>query len=258
MPRPLSPVLSPMRSVLSLAVAAVLATASAAHGAPTAPETADGQVSSERDDRGLKDRLPVTDSVSGSRTIDLLIDMQQRSAGLQFNERKLPGRGEIKPRQASTPDVAAVPGLSTAGVTAARAEMPPPSPSGLFGSGATPMVQTARTASVEPRGVPGMEPAAPRRAGQSTSGEPLPRWLMLPRELIEYVRENRWSVLGSVAGGLLLIWGLSALFSRAAANAGRVPGTSGGRPDRALSAGRWDPPRPEARPGRRRSHRRPR
>lgn len=247
-----------MRPVQPVLLVVALATAGVTLAAPTTPESAESSLTAAREERGLQDGPPAADNPTGARTIDLLIDMQQRSAGLQFNERKLPARDEIKPRQANASVAVAIPALTPTGASAARAEMPPLSPSGLFGSGATPMVQSARTATVEPRGTPGIEPAVPRRAGAPASGEPLPRWLTLPRELIEYVRENRWLVLGSVAGGLLLIWGLSALFSRAAANAGRVPGASGGRPDRVLSAGRWDPPRQESRPVRHRSHRRPR
>lgn len=238
----------------SLAIAAV--TAALAHAAPTTPDTVDAaQPLPEREERGLSDKLRPPDSATGSRTIDLLIDMQQRSAGLQFNERQRPaGSGEIKPRVAvpGTPQAAAA--LHPAATPGPRAEVPPTPPSGLFGSGATPMVQTARTANVELRGSAREEAPLPRRQGVSAGGEPLPRWLLLPREIIEYVRENRWLVLGSVGGGLLLIWGISALFARAAAGAGRVPGDAARRP---FNADRWASVRREARPARRRSHRRP-
>lgn len=223
---------------------AALAIASLAHAAPTTPDTAGNPTPSERGERGLPDKLRGADAATGSRTIDLLIDMQQRSAGLQFNQRPpVAVSGDIKVRQAPA--------------TAARAELPPTAPSGLFGSGATPAVQSTRAATVERRGGAGAESGSPRRAGATSSSEPLPRWLMLLRELIEYVRENRWLVLGSVGGGLLLIWGVSALFARAAASTGRVPGPPPSmRPDQMLSAGRWDSPRQEGRPARQRSHRR--
>jgi hypothetical protein len=220
--------------------------------APSTPEAIDSPLSNERDERALPDRLRGADSNTGSRTIDLLIDMQQRSAGLQFNERQRPsGSSEVKPRAAPN---GMAPTVATQPVAGTRAEAPPTPPSGLFGSGATPLVQTARTATVEPRGGAGPDSAPQRRPGATSTGEPLPRWLLLPREIIEYVRENRWLVLSSVAGGLLLIWGISALFARAAANAGRVPGPQGGRE---LSADRWGSTRREVRPSRRRSHRRP-
>lgn len=222
----------------------------AAQAAPTTPDAVDDTPPIAREERGLHD-LRGPDHATGSRTIDLLIDMQQRSAGLQFNERQRPVRsGEITPRTAvaSTAEVSAMPQAP-----GRQAEVPPTPRSGLFGSGATPMVQTARAATVEPRVGAGMD-VAPRRPGVTSNGEPLPRWLLLPREIVEYVRENRWLVLSSVGGGLLLIWGVSALFARVAANAGRVPGP---QPDRAFSADRWGSTRQEARPARRRSHRRP-
>lgn len=200
----------------------------------------------------MPDPLRAPDTSAGSRTIDLLIDMQQRSAGLQFNERQRPsGAADIKPRTAHP----AAPMRSTAAQPdpVPKAEAPPTPPSGLFGSGATPMVQAARTATTEPSVMTGPDAPPPRRPDASTNGEPLPYWLLLPREVIEYVRENRWLVLSSVAGGLLLIWGISSLFARAAANAGRIPGPQA---DHVLSADRWGSTPQQARPARRRSHRR--
>ncbi len=242
----------PRAARLSLLLATSIA--AAVHAAPTTPDAIDDTASSERDERRLPDTLRATDDSSGSRTIDLLIDMQQRSAGLQFNERQRPtSQGDIKPKVASVA-TATAPGVTTPPARSPRAEAPPTPPSGLFGSGATPMVQSARAATVQPGDASAAFSAPPRRPGVSSNGEPLPRWLMLPREIIEYVRENRWLVLSSVGGGLLLIWGISSLFARAAANAGRVPGP---QPDRAFSADRWGSTHPEARPARRRSHRRP-
>jgi len=224
-----------------------------AHAAPTTPDAGDGLHPSDQGERKLPDPLRAAGTATGSRTIDLLIDMQQRGAGLQFNERQRPTRSdEIKPRvmPSAAASAAALPPMA-----GPRVHVPPVPPSGLFGSGAAPMVQAARTASVEPRGgSTSADAATPRQPGVSSSGEPLPRWLLLPREIIEYVRENRWLVLSSVGGGLLLIWGVSLLFARAAANAGRVPAP---RADRDFSADRWRSTRQEARPARRRSHRRP-
>lgn len=221
------------------------------HAAPTAPDAADDPAHSESEERRLPDPLRTGNNATGSRTIDLLIDMQQRSAGLQFNERQRPSRpNEVK----STGVLNAASPVAAPQVRSPQASAPLVPPSGLFGSGATPMVQSARTATVEPRSPQGAELVPTRRPGVSSSGEPLPRWLLLPREIIEYVRDNRWLVLSSVGGGLLLIWGVSSLFARAAANAGRVPATRAGRD---LSADRWDSSRHEVRPARRRSHRRP-
>lgn len=243
-----------MPRVAALYLLMAVLTGAAAHAAPTTADTASDAQPAERDERRLPDRLRSTGSASGSGTIDLLIDMQQRSPGLQFNERQRPaGSGEIKPRPAAAA-VATAPAAVLPATPPRRPELPPTPPSGLFGSGATPMVQSARTANVDARGPSGADLAAARRPAPSSQGEPLPRWLLLPREVIVYVRDNRWLVLGSVGGGLLLIWGVSSLFARAAANAGRVPGPQG---DRAFSADRWGSGRHEVRPGRRRSHRRP-
>lgn len=76
---------------------AALALASVAHAAPTTADTVDNPSPSERDERGLPDKLRGADAATGSRTIDLLIDMQQRSAGLQFNQRpRVAGSADIK------------------------------------------------------------------------------------------------------------------------------------------------------------------
>ncbi|MDO9072764.1 MAG: hypothetical protein Q7U73_05825 [Rubrivivax sp.] len=245
-----------MHRAASLSLLITALSTALVHAAPTAstaPNSLESAEQNQREQLALPDKLRASDGATGSRTIDLLIEMQQRSAGLQFNERqRSTGAGDLKPRVAPA---GTMPPLTAQAVSGPRADVPPTPPSGLFGSGVTPMVQAARTATVEPRGTVGAEAAPSRRPGVSSSGEPLPRWLLLPREVIEYVRENRWLVLSSVGGGLLLIWSISALFARAAANAGRVPGPPA---DRTLSADRWGSTRQEARPARRRSHRRPR
>lgn len=246
----------PFRHVrLSCLLAALASTHVSA--APTTTGDVDGVTPPDVEARELADKMSAPKDSTGSRTIDLLIDMQQRSAGLQFNERQAPARsGEIKPR--ATANAATTAGVAQQAAVLTpppgpRVEVPPLPRSGLFGSGATPMVQSARVATVEPPGGAAME-VAPRREGVTSSGAPLPAWLLLPREVIEYVRENRWLVLSSVAAGLLLIWGVSSLFARVAANAGRVPGPQSGP---AFSGDRWNSGRQEARPARRRSHRRP-
>lgn len=233
-------------------------TAPSVHAAPTTPDALDGPQPTDIEARAMPDRLRATEGATGPRTIDLLLDMQQRSAGVQFNERQRPTKpGNVTPRTRPSGIASAAARAVPAAASAApgmRIEPPPTLPSALFGSGATPMLPSARAATVEPHGGAGTDAPPPRRSGVSPSGEPLPRWLLLPRELINYVRENRWLVLSSVAGGLLLIWGVSSLFARAAANAGRVPVSQAGR---ALNADRWSSARQEARPARRRSHRRP-
>ncbi|RVU46110.1 hypothetical protein [Rubrivivax rivuli] len=152
-------------------------------------------------------------------TIDMLVEMQQPSAGLQFNERQRPGDGRVRP----TPPAGGLtqglpaPGNSL-GNTPARAEPPPVSAAGLFGAGATPQVQQQQMA----------RPAAPVAGLAAESGGPSPRsapseahanpalarWLALPREVIQYVRENRGLVIGSAVALLLSAWMGSVLVAR--------------------------------------------
>jgi hypothetical protein len=242
-----------MHRTIRLSFMAAALSAAAAVAAPTTPDENETTEATEPQLRLLPEASDAAGGSTGSRTIDLLIDMQQRSAGLQFNERQQPaGSRDVRTRVSQSAPAVQTPYSPPA--SGAQSGVPPTPASGLFGSGAVPMVQAARTASVDTRGAPGLDPAPQRRAGTVRDGEPLPRWLLLPREIIEYVRENRWAVLSSVACGLLLIWGISALFARAAARAGRVPGP---KSDRALSADRWVSMGREARRARHRSHRRP-
>ena len=50
-------------------------------------------------------------------------------------------------------------------------------------------------------------------AASAYVGDP-PKWLLLPREIIEYVRENRSTVVGSVLALVALLWLASLLFNR--------------------------------------------
>jgi hypothetical protein len=153
-------------------------------------------------------------------TIDMLVEMQQPSAGLQFNERQRAAEGLTRP---VVPPLSLPQGLPAAGNniggTPARAEAPPVSAAGLFGTGATPQVQQPQPAArtVTPAAALGTDVAGP--SPRSVTSDPhsnptLSRWLALPRELIEYVRENRGFVLGSVAAFLLAAWTGSLLVAR--------------------------------------------
>jgi len=145
---------------------------------------------------------------SDSRTIDLLIEMQQPTAGLQFNERT--SRSESA--GSGLRSTLSTPGMPQAQPQRPRFEEVQTPPSGLFGSAATPAVQ-GRTPSVSdspPRDGPssravGRPPSAPTE---------LQRWLQWPREVIEYVRENRTFVVGCTALLLLMGWAGSVMFSR--------------------------------------------
>ena len=149
------------------------------------------------------------DQSSGSRSVDLLIQMQQRSAGLEFNERRpLTDARELRLRPVAMP-----PGKSSQVPVSEDTKTPA---SGLFGSGATPMVQSNRSSGGETRVPQSEAPSAGggRPARGASSAEPMPPWLLLPREVIEYVRENRGFVVACVSGLLLMFWGGSVAFSR--------------------------------------------
>jgi hypothetical protein len=146
---------------------------------------------------------------SDSRTIDLLLQVQQPTAGLQFNERKGASEsGETRVR--SAPATSAPPQND---LRPSRAEAPPPTPaSSLFGAGATPQVQSNRQMPSPAVSSGGSTP--PRRASTEPSAGELARLLLLPREVIDYLRENRGFVLSCVVGVLVLGWSASLLFSR--------------------------------------------
>ena len=155
---------------------------------------------------------------SGSRSVDLLLQMQQRSAGISFNER-VRGRdgGDSHMRPVATSTAAA----ETSKPQANQAPSVPTAPSGLFGSGATPMVTTQRNISVSPGfTIPSGTAQAGSVRGASVSsnggGEP-PNWLLWPRDLIEYVRENRATVIGGIAALCALSWVGTLLIARSRA-----------------------------------------
>lgn len=150
----------------------------------------------------------------------MLVEMQQPSAGLHFNERQRAADARTRPvvSPLSSPKGLPAPSNNFVGMPA-RAETPPVSAAGLFGTGATPQVQQRQNAAgpMGPATGLGGEAVgpAPRSVSNVAHGNPtLSRWLALPRELIEYVRENRGFVLGSVAAFLLVAWTGSLLVAR--------------------------------------------
>lgn len=177
---------------------------SVARAAPTTTEEASASQQDETQS-ALRSARP-TATPGGSRAVDLLIQMQTRSAGLEFNERKpLSDSREMRLRPVAPPDPKST-GAAENGVSS--------NASGLFGSGATPAVQSSRVSGGETRidggAAPGNVSRSPTAAGPA---EP-PLWMLLPREVVEYVRDNRGFVLGSVSAFLVLLWGLSLAFSR--------------------------------------------
>lgn len=148
-------------------------------------------------------------ATADSRTIDLLVEMQQPTAGIQFNERSARGTTGDVPARAAPP----APGSALSSARQPHAEMSATPPSGLFGSGATPTVQSrSQSLSDSPS-----RDAGPARAGGRPSPDVPPevkRWLQWPREMVEYVRENRVAVVGGTAVLLVLAWAASLMFSR--------------------------------------------
>ncbi len=157
---------------------------------------------------GLSTGARALDRNSDTRTIDMLVEMQQPTAGIQFNERASRNSGREGAPRAAPPQPPPPP------QPALRPELEAPPPSGLFGSGATPAVQ-ARSQNVVDR--PSSRDDMPARASGRPSADVPPEmklWLHWPREVVEYVRENRGFVVGCAATLLLVAWMGSVLFSR--------------------------------------------
>lgn len=194
----------PAQPLKPLVLALVLTTA-AVYAAPTtdvtaAPEAQPGLVKPSSGPMGLR----ANDTNRDARTIDLLVEMQQPTAGIQFNERT--------PRR-NTEEALARP-AAAAPARPAAIEAPPTPPSGLFGSGATPTVQPRNVAA----DAPSRSAEMPGRPSSSKPGSEAPpeiqRWLAWPRQVIEYIRENRTWVAGTTATLLLLGWTASVMFNR--------------------------------------------
>ena len=142
------------------------------------------------------------DRSSDTRTIDLLVEMQQPKAGIQFNEPASRSTGREDFARTPPPE------------QRAQADVLPTPPSGLFGSGATPAVQ-ARTHNVVDR-ASSSDAMPARTSGRPSSDMPpeLRRWLQWPRDVVDFVRENRGFVVGCTATLLLVAWIGSMMLSR--------------------------------------------
>lgn len=195
--------LSPIPSLVFLAAAFAVLPAQAAptNEAPAKPDNTAPL--------GTALPAPSGNRSTDTRTIDILVEMQQPTAGIQFNERA-PRSSSPEGRQRAT----AAPAGAAPPPVPQGMDAPPTSPAGLFGMDATPAVQS--------RGSSLMEPVAPRTASPSpgparpSSDVPpeLKRWLTWPREFLEYVRENRYFVAAAAGALLLLAWTGSVMFSR--------------------------------------------
>lgn len=135
------------------------------------------------------DAAPAT--VPGTaQTVDLLIQMQPRAAGAEFDERT---RKAVRPIDAGAQPV-----------LPAAAAMPP---SALFGAGADPAAARGLDASTAPGGPAPSARMAGMPAPQARSAAVDDGKVPLPAELVRFVREHREQVvIGSVLL-LALVWG---------------------------------------------------
>ncbi len=140
------------------------------------------------------------DKSSPSHAVDLLIELQSKSAGLDFNERARENGNA--PRPVITPGAAPQQPMPAATTQNAA---------GLFGSGAVPMpVARENTAREADWRSPARSVAAgpvQQDSGHSGGGEGAGGGLLkLPREIIQWVRENRSLVVGGAILVLALLW----------------------------------------------------
>lgn len=192
-----------------------------AQAAPTT-ETAPVTPSSEATSASVLNGGPIKGAGrSGeSNTIDMLVEMQQSSAGIQFNERQRAAdaraRGPLPPSAAPTARPAWQVNPAAPGPAPAAAATPPVSQAGLFGSGAAPQMHQAPARTAAPAvGMGDGSPAPAARAAPAEAEHPqLARWLALPRDFINYLRDNRSMVLGTVLGLLAAGWVGSVLAAR--------------------------------------------
>jgi hypothetical protein len=125
-------------------------------------------------------------------TVDLLIELQPQSAGLEFKER-VPSREHA----GAVTGGGARPGAEAEGSSRA-----------LFGAGATPTLASQKvqsgsgtvwSGSTGTQTEPSRAYEAPKAAGDGRS--------LLPREMIDFLRQNRPAILAAAAVLLALIWG---------------------------------------------------
>jgi hypothetical protein len=161
------------------------------------------------------------DRNSDARTIDMLVDMQQPSAGIQFNERaqRNPGTKGAQSQasqQTAQPSRALTQVNMPASPQRPKLDAPATPPSGLFGSGATPAAVQTRSQSAGDGSSASSDAGPARTANRPAADLPpeLKRWLHWPRQIAEYVRENRAFVFGCTAVLLVMAWTGSMMFSR--------------------------------------------
>jgi hypothetical protein len=146
---------------------------------------------------------PAADTSGASKTVDLLIELQPRTAGLTFDARARPAERAIRPTE----------GERAGSTQPARLEPK----GGLFGVGATPLpVARSLTDGPAPSGGDGRGPGGP--AGRALADRATPGgsadlyvsdpWWRLPMAAVGFLREYRQAALW-LSLGLLGVLGLA-------------------------------------------------
>jgi hypothetical protein len=184
-----------------------LAVAFATHAAPVdpadaidVPDQSAAAVISRTGQKGTS-----AESAGGARAVDLLIELQSKTAGLDFNERARENGSVARP--GATLAAGTAPTVSSAGGAQ--------NTGGLFGSGAVPMAPPKENVSKDSdwRGSP--RNASPSQQGEARSDNAGGGGrISLPRELIQWVRENRAMVVGGALLVLAVFWGTSVAVSQ--------------------------------------------
>ncbi len=147
---------------------------------------------------------------SGDQTLDRLIQLQPRTAGIEFNERQR--SVAAPPRSGSTSGTVPASKATTASPT------PPQTPHGLFGAGALPQQASGRADArvVEPpwKQREAMNKQAAAGSDRAGSDTPQPQWLLIPRELVIFIRDHRGWVIGGSLSALALFWAGSSTMAR--------------------------------------------
>lgn len=195
------------RACLQLVAGLVICTGVAA--APVAPADA-ADVPDQSATAAMSratERSGAAESAGTSRSVELLIELQSKTAGLDFSERARENGTATKPGLA--PGGPAAPAV--AGVGAAN------NAAGLFGSGAVPMPVAKETTSRESDWRGSAHSNSSGSATQDSSrGDTAGGGgrLTLPREIIQWVRDNRGTVVIGALAVLLVLWGTSIAFSQ--------------------------------------------
>lgn len=187
MPRPSSSLFA----IVFIAIAPWLNAAPLTEVEPTAPRSPD------------KPAAPPARTQAGEQreTLDLLIEMQPQSPGLNFNERA------ARP-QRQAPDVGRAAQALPARTETATEPPVPTTKSGLFGSDAADPGAATRKTEVPTGSSPSATPMsgpAPRPGGPQLE-EDLPGAYRFLRSAVSYLRENREWAIGGVLTTLAVLW----------------------------------------------------